>query len=56
MTKKNNDYYDYDNKLQNKPQIWKCTKCSKQIKVLAAEEVAHRCPSNKSKLVHFERI
>lgn len=32
---------------------WVCPKCSLLIET-SAVEVVHRCPSNKSKLTHFE--
>ena len=56
MPKKFNDYYDHENKVQLKPQTWQCTLCPKQVEVLSATEISHRCPKNQSKITHFKKI
>lgn len=56
MPKKFNDYYDYDNKVQYTPQTWECPKCNHRVQVLAANDVSHRCPKNKSKTIFFKKV
>lgn len=56
MPKKYNDYYDHENQVQYKPQIWQCTKCPKEVEVLAATDVSHRCPKNESKVTFFKKV
>ena len=56
MPKKYNDYYDHENQVQYDPQTWQCTKCPKQVKVLVAEEVVHKCPSNQAKITPFKKL
>ena len=56
MSKKFDDYYDHENKVQLNPQTWQCTKCPVQIQVLSAEEIGHRCPGNKSLMTPFKKV
>jgi transcription initiation factor IIE alpha subunit len=56
MPKKFNDYYDYDNKVQHKPQTWQCPKCEYKIEVLSANDVSHPCPKNDQKVTFFKNI
>lgn len=56
MPKKFDDYYDHDNKIQRKPQTWKCGKCSNTVVVLSALDVSHRCPSNKNAVTFYKKI
>lgn len=56
MAKRHNDYYDHENQVQHAPQIWSCPKCKKEMEVLYAVEVSHRCPKNKSLLTDFKKV
>ena len=55
MSRKYNDYYDHENRIQHIPQIWNCPKCSMKAEVLYALEVTHKCPWNKSQLTSFKK-
>lgn len=56
MPKKYNDYYDHDNKVQLKPQTWKCDKCEYTTQVLAAQDVSHQCPKNGKKVTFLKQV
>lgn len=56
MAKRFNDYYDHENQIQYKPQIWECPKCSHKVEALWAADVSHPCPSNGKKATFYKRV